>query len=339
MTAPRRAGPAATACREEASRRDPARTLLGLPAAHHLQRKGEAAATPPCRRPGLHPAGLPRHLLASSAPTGVLGARGRGVSRGAHASQPPPLRVPWGPHPLRGKARRWVWLCRCGGRGTPRCGGQGRSWARCLVDGFACPEWETCPGAWKTGDAGAPNFPTAGGRVLTTRRSAWPVGAVMGAVLCGHRAGSWGPGARVRSPTHTGTCLHTETCLPSHTQLSHSHTCAAHVSILTLMLVHAHVLTPVHIHVLAQRALSTHTHTHTQLRALFSVGGEGAEAPLLEKAPPVCECSSQASFVLQNERVGGVRRAGPTCRTRCAGQRPASGGTVGVRADGCFQCF
>lgn len=241
-----------------------------------------------------------------------------------------------------------MWLCRCGGPGDPpgaggqEGGGQVRSWARCCVDGFACPEWETCPGAWKTGDAGAPNFPTARGRVLTTRRSAWPVGAVMGAVLCGHRAGSWGPGARVRSPTHTGTCLHTETCLPSHTQLSHSHTCA-------LLHTHPHSHSWSFVHTCSHRctymflpsvlSLLTHTHTHTwqaQLRALFSVGGEAAEAPLLEKAPPVCECSSQASFVLQKEGGAGVRRAGPTCRTRCVGQRPASGGTVGVRGGWVF---
>ena len=140
------------------------------------------------------------------------------------------------------------------------------------------------------------------------------------------------PGARVHSAPHT-VCIHRHAHL--HALSSHAHTRVRSCTLThTLMLVRAHVLTPVHIHVLAQRALSTHTHTHThgraRLRGHFSVGGEGAEAPLLEKAPSGCERSSQASFVLQKEG-GGVQRAGPTRRTRCAGQRLVSSGAVGVR--------
>ena len=72
-----------------------------------------------------------------------------------------------------------------------------------LVDGFASPEWEPCPGAWKTGDAGEPNFLMARGSVLTTRRVCLASGR-----CDGHRAlrsprrllGAGSP--RAGSPTH-----------------------------------------------------------------------------------------------------------------------------------------
>ena len=125
---------------------------------------------------------------------------GWGVSRGTHASQPPPLRVPWAPQPQRGKARWWVWLCRCRGLGGWRSGAE---LGAVLVDGFASPEWEPCPGAWKTGDAGEPNFLMARGSVLTTRRVCLASGR-----CDGHRAlrsplrllGAGSP--RAGSPTH-----------------------------------------------------------------------------------------------------------------------------------------
>lgn len=252
----REPAPRPTPCGGRGDGRRPACGPPGLPAAHPLRRKGERAAALPCRRPGLALRVCPLHLLASSAPTGVLGARGWGVSRGTHASQPPPLRVPWVPHPQRGKSRRWVWLCRCRG---PEGGRPGSA------------AWTVLPLLGGNHVLGPGKPATQVNRTSGRQRggcwplgeSARPVGAVMGTVLCGGHADFWGPGAHVHSPTHTGTCLHTDTCLPSHTQLSRSHTCA-------LMHTYPYSRSCSFMHTCSRRftysscpPCSLHSHTHT----------------------------------------------------------------------------
>ena len=147
------------------------------------------------------------------------------------------------------------------------------------------------------------------------------MGAVMDTELCGHHADSWGPGAHVQGPPHTGTCLHTDTCLPSHTQLSRSHTCAlmhtythtcacTHARLLPYtQLSHSHTCALMHTYPYSHSRLlihtcshwfpysscppcSLHSHTHMGEHSCGDTSASGVRwqlgaAPLLEKAPSV----------------------------------------------------
>lgn len=257
--------------------------------------------------------------------------------------------TPKGPRapPQRGKARWWVRLCRCGGPSDPQVrgregGGQGQSWARRCVDGFASPEWEPCPGAWKTGDAAEPNFLMARERVLTTRRVCLASGRCDGHSALRSPRRLLAAGAHAQGPPHTGTCRHTDTCLPSHTQLSHSHTCAlmhtythtclytrtfasihsaftltylcshAYLSILTLTLVHAHMLTPVPVQFLPTM-LSPLTHTHGQAQPWGHFGVQGEVAARRGPASgegTLCILVLLTSVFCATERRGGGKKEG-----------------------------
>lgn len=164
----------------------------------------------------------------------------------------------------------------------------------------------------------------------------------MDTVLCGHHADSWRPGAHAQGPPHTGTCRHTDTCLPSHTQLSRSHTCAlmhtythtclhtrtfasihsaftltylcshAYLSILTLTLVHAHMLTPVPVQFLPTM-LSPLIHTHGQAQPWghFSVQGEvAARRGPASGEGTLCILVLLTSVFCATERRGGGKKEG-----------------------------
>ena len=176
-----------------------------------------------------------------------------------------------------------------------------------------------------------------------------------------------GLGARVHSPPHT-VCTQRHAHL--HALSSHAHirvlsctlprirACTPHVRFHTLSS-HAHIyvlsctLTHTHTHARScTRAhtgphtcscpacsLHSHTHTHTHTHTHMgehgcgdtSASGVRGQRPRSWRKHPLGVSTAHKSLLCCRKKAGGVQRAGPTRRMRCAGQRPVSGGAVGVR--------